>query len=193
MLSARNVNGFPTRIRNWLLGPHRETIGRSSADREPNVYITTQLRVVIDKALSPYQPGSHTILYNSLVPTDANVRIARHSGNVNGVPTRRRMVSSRFASDYIGGQSRFSGHRIRFTCTGTSFFAMRQRDATVGAVATSQIRRKTSQTFAKPISQELKYFNFFEKRRDAMRMHATQSRITMENTRCLPRYRTEAL
>ena len=49
---------------------------------------TTLLR---NKTLSPYQPGSRTILYDSLVPTDANVRIARHSANVNGVPTRRRM------------------------------------------------------------------------------------------------------
>ena len=32
-----------------------------------------------------------------------------HSANVNGVPTRRRLVSSRIASDYIGAQS---GHRI---------------------------------------------------------------------------------
>ena len=70
---------------------------------------TTQLRVVINKTPSPYQTGSRTILYDSLVPTDANVRIVRHLANVNGVPTRRRMVSSRFASDYIGGQS---GHRI---------------------------------------------------------------------------------
>ena len=70
---------------------------------------TTQLRVVINKTLSPYQPGSRTILYNSPAPTDANVRIACHSANVNGVPTRRRMASSRFASDYIGAQS---GHRI---------------------------------------------------------------------------------
>ena len=31
---------------------------------------TTQLRVVINKTLSPYQPGSRTILYDSLVPTD---------------------------------------------------------------------------------------------------------------------------
>ena len=70
---------------------------------------TTQLRVVISKAPSPYQPWSRTILYDSLVPTDANVRIARHSASINGAPTRRRMVSFRFASDYIGGQS---GHRI---------------------------------------------------------------------------------
>ena len=70
---------------------------------------TTQLRAVINKTLSPYQPGTRTILYNSLEPTDANGHIARHSANVNGVTTRRRMVSSRFASDYIGGQS---GHRI---------------------------------------------------------------------------------
>ena len=64
-----------------------------------------QLRVIINKTPSPYQPGSRTILYDSLVLADANVRIARHSANVNGVPTQRRMVSSRFASDYIGGQS----------------------------------------------------------------------------------------
>ena len=32
---------------------------------------TTQLRVVINKTLSPYQPGSRTILYDSLVPTHA--------------------------------------------------------------------------------------------------------------------------
>ena len=32
---------------------------------------TMQLRVVIYKTLSPYQPGSRTILYDSLVPTDA--------------------------------------------------------------------------------------------------------------------------
>ena len=70
---------------------------------------TTQLRVVINKTLSPYQPGSRTIFYDSLVPTDANGYIARHSANVNGVPTRRRMVSSRIASDYIRAQS---GHRI---------------------------------------------------------------------------------
>ena len=70
---------------------------------------TMQLRVVINKTLSPYQPGSRTILYDSLVPTDANGHIARHSANVNGVPTRRRIVSSRIASDYIGAQS---GHRI---------------------------------------------------------------------------------
>ena len=76
---------------------------------------TPQLRVVINKTLSLYQPGSRTILYDSLVPTDANVR---HSANiacndyVNGVPTRRRMVSSRFASDYIGASDRlmWSGH-----------------------------------------------------------------------------------
>ena len=69
------------------------------------------------KTPSPYQPGSRTILYDSLAPTDANVRIARHSANVNGVPTWRRMVSSRFASDYIGGQTgasdrlMWSGHK----------------------------------------------------------------------------------
>ena len=63
---------------------------------------TTQLRVVINKTPSPCQPGSRTLLYDSLVPTDANVGIARHSANVNGVPTRRWMVSSRLASDYIG-------------------------------------------------------------------------------------------
>ena len=51
------------------------------------------------------------MLSDSLVPTDANVRIARHSANVNGVPTRIRMISSRFASDYIGGQLR---HRIGY-------------------------------------------------------------------------------
>ena len=38
-VGSANVNGFPTRQR--LLGPHRETIGRSSADREPNVYNAT--------------------------------------------------------------------------------------------------------------------------------------------------------
>ena len=75
---------------------------------------TTQLRVVINKTLSPYQPGSRTILYDSLVPTDANGHIARHSANVNGVPTRRRMVSCRETihigrADSIGAQS---GHRI---------------------------------------------------------------------------------
>ena len=70
---------------------------------------TTQLRVVINRTLSPYQPGSRTVLYDSLVPTDANGHIERHSVNVNGVPMRRRMVSSRTASDYIGAQS---GHRI---------------------------------------------------------------------------------
>ena len=82
-------------------GGHREVIGSRTC--------TTQLRVVINKTLSPYQPGSRTVLYDSLVPTDANGHIARHSANVNGVPTRRRMVSSRIASDYIGAQS---GHRI---------------------------------------------------------------------------------
>ena len=52
-------------------------------------------------------------MYDSLVPTDANGRIARHSANVNGVPTRRRMVSSRIASDYIGASDRlmWSGHK----------------------------------------------------------------------------------
>ena len=98
-VGSANVNGFPTR--NQLSGPHREAIGSRTC--------TTQLRVVINKTPSPYQPGSRTILYDSLVPTDANVRIARHLANVNGVPTRHRMVSSRFSSDYIGGQS---GHRI---------------------------------------------------------------------------------
>ena len=58
-----------------------------------------------------YQPTRES--YNTgiirLPATDANVRIARHSANdVNGVLTRRRMVSSRFASDYMGGQL---GHR----------------------------------------------------------------------------------
>ena len=38
-VGSANVNGFPTR--KWLSGPHRETIGRSSADREPNVYNAT--------------------------------------------------------------------------------------------------------------------------------------------------------
>ena len=89
-VGSANVNGLPTR--NRPSGPHREAIG-----------------VVINKTLSPYQPGSRTILYDSLVPTDAIGHIARHSANVNGVPTRRRMVSSRIASDYIGAQS---GHRI---------------------------------------------------------------------------------
>ena len=70
---------------------------------------TTQLRVVINKTPTPYKPGSRTILYDSLVPPDASVRIARHSANVNGVPTRHQMVSSRFASNSIRGQS---GHRI---------------------------------------------------------------------------------
>ena len=72
---------------------------------------TMQLRVVINKTPSPYKSGSRTILCDFLEPTDANVRIARHSANVNGVPTRRRMVLSRYASDYIGGQS---GHRIGY-------------------------------------------------------------------------------
>ena len=94
-----NVNGFPTR--NRMSGAHWEVVGSRTC--------TTQLRVVISKAPSPYQPWSRTILYDSLVPTDANVRIARHSASINGAPTRRRMVSFRFASDYIGGQS---GHRI---------------------------------------------------------------------------------
>ena len=53
---------------------------------------TTQLRIVINKTLSPYQPGSRTVLYDSLVPTDANGHIARHSANVNGVPVCRRDV-----------------------------------------------------------------------------------------------------
>ena len=34
-VGSANVNGFPTRHR--LSGPHRETIGRSLADWEPNV------------------------------------------------------------------------------------------------------------------------------------------------------------
>ena len=38
-VGSANVNGFPTR--NRLSGPNRETIGRSSADREPNVYNAT--------------------------------------------------------------------------------------------------------------------------------------------------------
>ena len=70
---------------------------------------TMQLRVVINKTSSLCQPGSCTTLYDPLVPTDANVRIARPSANVNGVPTRRRMVSSWFASDYLWGQP---GHQI---------------------------------------------------------------------------------
>ena len=36
-------------------------------------------RLVYNKTLSPYQPGSRTILYDSLAPTDANGHIARHS------------------------------------------------------------------------------------------------------------------
>ena len=47
----------------------------------------TQLRVVIYKTHLPYQPESRTIFYDSMVPTDANVGIAHHSANVNGVPT----------------------------------------------------------------------------------------------------------
>ena len=39
-----------------------------------------------NKTPSPYHPGSRTLLYDSLAPTDANVRIARHSANVNGGP-----------------------------------------------------------------------------------------------------------
>ena len=81
----------------------RGLIGRPSGGHR-----TILLRVVINKPLSPYQPGSRTILYDSLLPTDANGHIARHSANVNGVPMRRRMVSSRIASDYIAQ----SGHRI---------------------------------------------------------------------------------
>ena len=96
-VGSANVNGLPTRNRP---SRRRGLIGGRTC--------TTQLRVVINKTLSPYQPGSRTILYDSLVPTDANGHIARHSANVNGVPTRRRMVSSRIA-DYIGAQS---GHRI---------------------------------------------------------------------------------
>ena len=38
-VGSANVNGFPTR--NRLLGPHRETIGRSSVDWAPNVYDAT--------------------------------------------------------------------------------------------------------------------------------------------------------
>ena len=46
----------------------------------------TQLRVLIYKTHSPYQPESRTILYDSMVPTDANVGIGHHSANVNGGP-----------------------------------------------------------------------------------------------------------
>ena len=46
-------------------GGHREVIGPIGSRT-----CTTQLRVVINKTLSPYQPGSRTILYDSLVPTD---------------------------------------------------------------------------------------------------------------------------
>ena len=94
----------------WIPDPE-SAVGASSGGRRPigSRMCTMQLRVVMNKASSPYKPGSRTILYDSLVPTNANVRIARHSANVNGVPTRCRMVSSLFASDYIGGQS---GHRI---------------------------------------------------------------------------------
>ena len=107
----------------WVPGPE-SAVGASSGGRRAilNMFniarrrrpigrrtCTMQLRVVINKTPSPYHPGSRTILYDSLVPTDANVRVVRHSANVDGVPTRRRMVSSRFASDYIGGQA---GHRI---------------------------------------------------------------------------------
>ena len=95
-------------------GPHRETIGKLcliniARRRRPigSQTCTTQLRVVINRTLSSYQPGSRTILYDTLVPTDANVRIARHSANVNGVPTRRQMF--RFAPDNIEAQS---GHAI---------------------------------------------------------------------------------
>ena len=76
---------------------------------------TTQLRVVINKTLSPYQPASRTILYDSLVLTDANVRICAIRQCEWGLireATRRRMVSSRFASDYIGGQSGISARPI---------------------------------------------------------------------------------
>ena len=61
-----------------------------------------------------YQPGSRTILYESLVPTDANVHIARHSANdVNGVPGCRRDVGW-FRPDLPPTTRihRRSGHRI---------------------------------------------------------------------------------
>ena len=123
MLSARpicNVNGLVSRHgigRRGLIGRpsggHRAILNMFNIARRRRPIgsrtCTTQLRVVINKTLSPYQPGSRTILYDSLVPTDANGHIARHSANVNGVPTPHRMVSSRIASDYIGAQS---GHRI---------------------------------------------------------------------------------
>ena len=83
--------------------------GRSGAERVQCNCLSEG--VVINKTPLPYRPGSRTILYDSLVPTDANVRIARHLANVNGVPTRRPMVLSRLASDCIGGKL---GHRISY-------------------------------------------------------------------------------
>ena len=81
---------------------------------------TTQLRVVINKTLSPYQPGSRT---NIVRLPRTNWRVARHSANVNGVPTRRRMVSSRLRlhRSPIGASDRlmWSGHKSRwvtFSC-----------------------------------------------------------------------------
>ena len=81
MLSARQM---------WMVSRHgigrRGLIGRPSGGHRAilNMFniarrrrpigsrtCTTQLRVVINKTLSPYQPGSRTILYDSLVPTDA--------------------------------------------------------------------------------------------------------------------------
>ena len=93
---------------------------------------TTQLRVVINKTLSPYQPGSRTILYDSLVPTDANGHIARHSANVNGVP-RADATSDGFVPNClrlhrspIGASDRliimWSGHEIEsVSCTVITF------------------------------------------------------------------------
>ena len=47
-------------------------IGRRSAGSSSgNIAILRVVKLVINKTLSPYQPGSRTILYDSLVPTDA--------------------------------------------------------------------------------------------------------------------------
>ena len=78
-VGSANVNGLPTRIgRRGLIGRpsggHRAILNMFNIARRRRPIgsrtCTTQLRVVINKTLSPYQPGSRTILYDSLVPTD---------------------------------------------------------------------------------------------------------------------------
>ena len=61
----------------WVPDPE-SAVGASSGDHQEVVGSRTcamQLRLVINKTLSPYNSGSRTILYDSLAPTDATVRI----------------------------------------------------------------------------------------------------------------------